>query len=102
MLLLPPVMLLLCCADIPCFDEDNSTLVKFVDRHNGWGLTALHLAAYKGSSSTGEQHAAAQPARLAASGECAHGLPAVYLAYPEALSTCVHDRKRLGLCKSMG
>jgi hypothetical protein len=42
-------------ADIPCFDEDNSTLVKFIDRHNGWGLTALHLATYKGSSSTGEQ-----------------------------------------------
>lgn len=43
-------------ADIPCFDEDNSTLVKFVDRHNGWGLTALHLATYKGSSSTGRHH----------------------------------------------
>lgn len=40
-------------ADIPCFDEDNSTLVKFVDRHNGWGLTALHIAVFKGSTSTG-------------------------------------------------
>ncbi|WIA35703.1 hypothetical protein OEZ86_004106 [Tetradesmus obliquus] len=39
-------------ADIPCFDEDNSTLVKFVDRHNGWGLTALHIAVFKGSTST--------------------------------------------------
>lgn len=44
---------LVLCAEIPCFDEDNATLVKFVDRHNGWGLTALHLATYKGSSSTG-------------------------------------------------
>jgi hypothetical protein len=39
--------------EIPCFDEDNSTLVKFVDRHNGWGLTALHIAVFKGSTSTG-------------------------------------------------
>lgn len=50
-------LLVLCAADIPCFDEDNSTLVTFVDRHNGWGLTALHLAACKGSSSTGERAA---------------------------------------------
>jgi hypothetical protein len=48
-----PVVCSSVCADIPCFDEDNSTLVKFVDRHNGWGLTALHLATFKGSSSTG-------------------------------------------------
>eukprot|EP00775_Hariotina_reticulata_P007519 gene7519-7730_t len=39
-------------SEIPCFDEDNVTLVKFVDRHNGWGLTALHLAVFKGSHST--------------------------------------------------
>lgn len=42
-------------AEIPCYDEDNNTLVKYVDRHNGWGLTALHLAVFKGSTSTGEQ-----------------------------------------------
>jgi hypothetical protein len=48
-------------AEIPCFDEDNATLVKFVDRHNGWGLTALHLATYKGSSSTGEGDAVTIP-----------------------------------------
>lgn len=42
-------------ARIPCYDEDNRTLVKLVDRHNGWGLTALHLAVFKGSTSTGEQ-----------------------------------------------
>jgi ankyrin repeat protein len=40
-------------SEIPCFDEDNTTLVKFVDRHNGWGLTALHIAVFKGSTSTG-------------------------------------------------
>lgn len=39
--------------EIPCYDEDNVTLVKYVDRHNGWGLTALHMAAFKGSTSTG-------------------------------------------------
>jgi ankyrin repeat protein len=42
-------------ADIPCYDEDGVHRVKFVDRRNGWGLTALHLAVYKGSISTGEQ-----------------------------------------------
>ncbi|KAF6266367.1 ankyrin repeat-containing domain protein [Scenedesmus sp. NREL 46B-D3] len=40
-------------ADIPCFDEDGRTLVKYVDRHNGWGLTPLHIAVFKGSGSTG-------------------------------------------------
>lgn len=54
-------------ADIPCYDEDNSTLVKYVDRHNGWGLTALHLAVYKGSKSTGGSTAAA--AHLLTSGD---------------------------------
>lgn len=40
-------------AMIPCFDEDPESLVQFVDRHNGWGMTALHLAAFRGSTSTG-------------------------------------------------
>jgi hypothetical protein len=41
-------------AEIPCADDDNVTVVKYVDRHNGWGLTALHLAVCKGSHSTGK------------------------------------------------
>ncbi|KXZ46698.1 hypothetical protein GPECTOR_41g662 [Gonium pectorale] len=37
-------------AQIPCAD-DGST-VKFIDRHNGWGLSALHIAVFQGSVST--------------------------------------------------
>ncbi|EFJ40620.1 hypothetical protein VOLCADRAFT_108077 [Volvox carteri f. nagariensis] len=37
-------------AQIPCID-DGST-VKFIDRHNGWGLSALHIAVFQGSVST--------------------------------------------------
>ncbi|KAI8477260.1 MAG: ankyrin repeat-containing domain protein, partial [Monoraphidium minutum] len=39
-------------ADIPCWDEDGSTRVRFVDRHNAAGLTALHAAALRGSLGT--------------------------------------------------
>lgn len=27
--------------------------MKFIDRHNGWGLSALHIAVFQGSVSTG-------------------------------------------------
>ncbi|PNH07652.1 putative E3 ubiquitin-protein ligase [Tetrabaena socialis] len=35
-------------AQIPCADDG----VKFIDRHNGWGLSALHIAVFQGSVST--------------------------------------------------
>ncbi|GIL80568.1 hypothetical protein Vretimale_16011 [Volvox reticuliferus] len=37
-------------AQVPCID-DGAT-VKFIDRHNGWGLSALHIAVFQGSAST--------------------------------------------------
>ncbi|GLC42508.1 hypothetical protein PLESTB_001105600 [Pleodorina starrii] len=37
-------------AQIPCGDDGSS--VKFIDRHNGWGLSALHIAVFQGSVST--------------------------------------------------
>eukprot|EP00798_Chlamydomonas_sp_ICE-L_P015775 gene15775-21898_t len=33
-------------------DEDDTVYVKFIDRHNGWGLTALHIAVFQGSVDT--------------------------------------------------
>lgn len=39
-------------ADIPCPDDDPSGFSRFVDKHNGWGWTALHIAVFKGSIST--------------------------------------------------
>ena len=38
-----------------CYGEDGVHRVEFVDRRNGWGLTALHIAVFKGSISTGGQ-----------------------------------------------
>lgn len=38
-------------AQIPCVDDGTTT--KFIDRHNGWGLSALHIAVFQGSVSTG-------------------------------------------------
>ncbi|KAG1666453.1 hypothetical protein FOA52_015123 [Chlamydomonas sp. UWO 241] len=38
-------------AQIPCH-EDEGTVVRFIDRHNGWGLTALHIALFQGSVNT--------------------------------------------------
>eukprot|EP00798_Chlamydomonas_sp_ICE-L_P010137 gene10137-8039_t len=38
-------------AQLPCLDEDGLTIVKFIDRHNGWGLTALQIAVFQGSIS---------------------------------------------------
>lgn len=40
-------------AQIPCHNEGDGTEVKFVDCHNGWGLTALHIAVFQGSVNTG-------------------------------------------------
>ncbi|GIL60399.1 hypothetical protein Vafri_14847 [Volvox africanus] len=37
-------------AQIPCTDDGVN--VKFIDRHNGWGLSALHIAVFQGSAST--------------------------------------------------
>ena len=31
---------------ILCSDEGN---IRFIDRHNGWGLSALHIAVFQGS-----------------------------------------------------
>ncbi|MEW5305082.1 MAG: hypothetical protein WDW36_007646 [Sanguina aurantia] len=39
-------------AQLMCPDEDDVSQVKFIDRHNGWGLTALHIAVFQGSIST--------------------------------------------------
>lgn len=39
-------------AQIPCQGEGSPATVKFIDHHNGWGLTALHLAVFQGSAST--------------------------------------------------
>jgi|LauGreDrversion4_1035100.scaffolds.fasta_scaffold645027_2 hypothetical protein len=36
-----------------CQDEDGTPNTRFVDRHNGWGLTALHIAVFQGSVHTG-------------------------------------------------
>ncbi|KAG2500768.1 hypothetical protein HYH03_001530 [Edaphochlamys debaryana] len=38
-------------AQIPCSDEGVAN-VKFIDRHNGWGLSSLHIAVFQGSVST--------------------------------------------------
>ena len=40
-------------ANITCRDEDDTPNTRFVDRHNGWGLTALHIAVFQGSVHTG-------------------------------------------------
>lgn len=43
-------------AQIPCHSETTligtGTTSKFIDHHNGWGLSALHLAVFQGSAST--------------------------------------------------
>lgn len=39
-------------AQLPCMDEAEGVEVKFVDSHNGWGLTALHIAVFQGSVNT--------------------------------------------------
>ncbi len=53
---------------LPCRNEGGvpgpSGEVKFVDRHNGWGLTALHIAVFQGSVNTGAPAPAARPVRL--------------------------------------
>ena len=41
-------------AQILCKDEDETPDTRFIDRHNGWGLTALHIAVFQGSVHTGE------------------------------------------------
>lgn len=40
-------------SNINCQDEDGTPNTRFVDRHNGWGLTALHIAVFQGSVHTG-------------------------------------------------
>jgi hypothetical protein len=40
-------------AHMPCADEDGTANIRFIDRHNGWGLTALHIAVFQGSVNTG-------------------------------------------------
>ncbi|GAX81490.1 hypothetical protein CEUSTIGMA_g8919.t1 [Chlamydomonas eustigma] len=39
-------------AQLICKDEDDTPNIRFVDRHNGWGLTALHIAVFQGSVHT--------------------------------------------------
>ena len=31
----------------------DAPTTRFVDRHNGWGLSALHIAVFQGSVQTG-------------------------------------------------
>lgn len=31
----------------------EASTTRFVDRHNGWGLSALHIAVFQGSVQTG-------------------------------------------------
>lgn len=45
----------LCVAQIPCQDEDDTVNIRFIDRHNGWGLAALHIAVFQGSVNSGER-----------------------------------------------
>lgn len=33
--------------------DGNACVTRFVDRHNGWGLSALHIAVFQGSVNTG-------------------------------------------------
>lgn len=40
-------------AHIPCINDVDGSQVQFVDGHNGWGLTALHIAVFQGSVNTG-------------------------------------------------
>lgn len=40
-------------AQILCFNDVDGSHVPFVDCHNGWGLTALHIAVFQGSVNTG-------------------------------------------------
>ncbi len=42
-------------AQMVCKDEDGTTEIRFIDRHNGWGLSALHIAVFQGSVHTGER-----------------------------------------------
>ena len=41
-------------AHIPCINDVDGSQVQFVDGHNGWGLTALHIAVFQGSVNTGK------------------------------------------------
>ena len=41
-------------ARIQCINDVDGSQVQFVNAHNGWGLTALHIAVFQGSVNTGE------------------------------------------------
>lgn len=52
-------------AAIPCPGagvDAHGDPIKLVDRHNGWGLSALHVAVFQGSVSTGEGRCGAMAA----------------------------------------
>ncbi len=78
-------------AHLPCTDGDPS--VRFIDRHNGWGLSALHIAVFQGSVSTGARGTVWSRIERLAPGCCTlhpHPMQARWWGSPSSLHSLFH------------